>query len=344
MSNDDTEGAEPSPQSEPAPDAPVGDGEPSGEPSEESLDESSDESDPPDLATALLAMPIARDDQPNRRWAYAQWFRLIVTAFVLYHGVILLVHNLPSKGLARGLQKKLNADIKVFPTPGEQQRLADEGKKPRRTFGLDADAYWRATGNTQSWAMFAPNPHRSNIFMKVMVKDLDGEIWDLKHDIYGKRTYPYLWYDRMGKINRRIVDQKGYRRHYAAWICRQWERDHEGVPADEVQFVKMWTKIPSPKAVFKRAKGNIFRMGYDPNQLQLFQREEDTVRCRTTRHAQLPNDLRERYGLEPTDEKRVLGLHNRTWWDQKESREKQAELKRKREERKAAREARRGGK
>ena len=61
--------------------------------------------------------------------------------------------------------------------------------------------------NTQSWAMFAPNPHRSNVFMKVMVKDEAGEIWDLKHDIYGKREYPYLWYDRMGKINRRLIDQ-----------------------------------------------------------------------------------------------------------------------------------------
>lgn len=298
-----------------------------------------DTNDADDLAAGLLHSPISQDDEPRRRWAYAPWLRLIVSVFVLYHGVILLVHNLPSKGLARGLQKKINADIKIWPRADEKPRA--DGKKPLRTFGLDADAYWRATGNTQSWAMFAPNPHRSNIFMKVLVKDRDGEIWDLKHDIYGKRSYPYLWYDRMGKINRRIVDQKGYRRYYAAWVCRQWERDHEGEPADEVQFIKMWTRIPSPRQVFERAKGNIFRMGYDPNDLHLYQREEDTVRCRTTRNAQLPNHLRERYGLEPTDEKRVLETHNRTWWDQQESKAKKEALEAKRAERRAAREAKR---
>ncbi len=71
-----------------------------------------------------------------------------------------------------------------------------------------------ARARTRTW----PTPTAPNIFMKVMVRDEAGEIWDLKHDIYGKREYPYLWYDRMGKINRRLIDQKGYRRHYAAWV------------------------------------------------------------------------------------------------------------------------------
>ena len=274
-------------------------------------DGTSDHEPQPSLAETLLHRPVAHDDEPLRRWAYPAWAQLVVTLFILYHGVILLVHNLPSKGLAKGAQRVLNEK-------------------------LDAHSYWQATGNTQSWAMFAPNPHRSNIFMKVLVKDADGEVWDLKHDIYGKRSYPYLWYDRMGKINRRIIDQKGYRRHYAAWVCRQWERDHDGEPAEEVQFVKMWTRIPPPQAVFERAQGNIFRMGYDPMQLQLQQREEDAISCSTNRHAQLPDYLRERYGLPPMPERHFKGLHVRTWWDAKEA-EREAED---RKQRRAARAAR----
>ncbi len=269
------------------------------------------------LAQTLLHQPIGTDDRPGRRWAYSLWFQLLVSVFVLYHGVILLVHNLPSKGLAKGIQKMLNEQPKLWPPKDFK-------------LGLHANHYWRATGNTQSWAMFAPNPHRSNIFMKVMVKDQQGEVWDLKHDIYGKRTYPYLWYDRMGKINRRIVDQKGYRRHYAAWVCRQWEKDHEGEPADEIQFVKMWTRIPTPQAVYKRARGNIFAMGYEPMDLHLHQREEETIRCKTTRHAQLPDYLRERYGLPPGPERHFKSLHMRTWWDQKEAKERQSERQRNR--------------
>lgn len=296
MSSDEIEGAGSPPEAAPPP--PVDDdGEPAGCP-------------PPDeLARTLLHQAVPRDDQPGRRWSYRGPLQLLVTLFILYHGAILLVHNLPSKGLAHGTQKVFNEK-------------------------LQANEYWRATGNTQSWAMFAPNPHRSNIFMKVLVKDREGEVWDLKHDIYGKRSYPYLWYDRMGKINRRIVDQKGYRRHYAAWVCRQWEKDHDGEPADEVQFIKMWTRIPTPQAVWKRSGGNLFKLGYDPMELHLHQREEDTIRCRTTRQAQLPNYLRERYGLEPMPDKHFLDNHTRTWWDQKESKrraeERKAELEHKR--------------
>ncbi len=271
-----------------------------------------DQKSDPTLADTLLHQPVAADDRPSRRWAYGGVMQIIATVFILYHGVILLVHNLPSKGLAKGAQKVLNDR-------------------------LDANTYWQATGNTQSWAMFAPNPHRSNIFMKVMVKDAAGDVWDLKHDIYGKREYPYLWYDRMGKINRRLIDQKGYRRHYAAWVCREWEKDHEGESADEVQFVKMWTQIPPPQAVFERANGNIFKMGFDPMQLPLKQREEDIISCATNRQAQLPNYLRERYGLEPAPERHFKPLSVRTWWDQREAERKQEERQQQRLDRAAAR-------
>lgn len=255
--------------------------------------------EPPDLASSLLGDPAQEPPQGNR------WLRLLamvaMSAFVLYHTSILLVHNLPSKGLAKGLQAWFNKH-------------------------LEARDYFQATGNSQSWAMFAPNPHRSNIFMRVLVKDQDGEIYDLKHDIYGKRDYPYLFYDRMGKINRRIIDQKGYRRHYAAWVCRWWEETHEGVPAEEIQFVKIWTRIPPPEQVIKRfkEKGRDLRyLGYNPMELKMSQREEDSFRCSTTRQAQLPNYLRKRYGFEELHEGVYRGLNIRTWY-QKQVQEERA--------------------
>lgn len=261
--------------------------------------------DVPDLVQTLLQSDIALDDKPGRRFAYPLWGMVLVTAGVLLHLSILFVHNLPNKGLTKGLHVWFDKHLQM-------------------------GRYFRATGNTQGWAMFAPNPHRSNIFMRVEVLDEHGELWDLKHDIYGKRTYPYLWYDRRGKINRRIIDAKGYRRHYAAWVCREWEREHGELP-DEVQFTKLWTSIPAPKKLWKLTNGQPWR-GYDPMKLHLNKREEDAVRCRSTRHAQLPNYLRVRYGMEPKPEGNFRGLHIRTWVELAEDKEERDESKRKNKE------------
>lgn len=248
----------------------------------------------PTLSETLLQRAIPSDDHPERRWVYPIWGIVLVSFFVLYHSAILLVHNLPSKGLSADLHKLFNDKLQMR-------------------------KYMQTNGNTQSWAMFAPNPHRSNVFMRVLVKTKDGEVLDLQHDIYQRRKYPYLFYDRMGKINRRIIDQKGYRRHYAAWVCRDWERTHDGEVIEEVQFVKMWTRIPNPEDVIERANGNLFQMGYDPAKLHLHQREEDRVACRTVRHGQLPDYLRERYGLAEEGEYPFRPVFHRTWHDLKEA-------------------------
>ena len=73
------------------------------------------------------------------------------------------------------------------------------------------------------------------------------------------------------------------------------------------------------QAKFERAQGNIFKMGFDPMQLPLKQREEDIISCSTNRQAQLPDYLRERYGLPPGPERHFKELSVRTWWDQRES-------------------------
>jgi hypothetical protein len=189
---------------------------------------------------------------------------------------------------------------------------------------LKMSDYMHATGNSQSWAMFAPNPHRSNTFMRVYVVDDQGETWDLAHDAYKRRKYPYVFYDRLGKINRRIIDQKGYRRHYAAWVCREWERTHEGKPAREVKYAKLWTKIPPPHVVIKAAGWNLGAMWFDPDLLPLNQTQEETFNCRSTQQAQLPKQLRDKYGF-PEAEHSFRALRLKTWWDDNEREAKAAE-------------------
>jgi hypothetical protein len=245
------------------------------------------------LADDLLHTPRADDDRPGEKWAYRPWLLAFMTLVVAYHGLVLLVHNLPSKGLSKELHTLFNEK-------------------------LQAATYMRATGNTQSWAMFAPNPHRSNMFMKVLAKDKDGEVWDLGHDIYGRRKYPYMFYDRMGKINRRLIEEKGYRRHYAAWVCRDWEMNHGGESLEEIQFIKMWTQVPPPEKVYKH-------MGYDPMKLYLNQREEESIRCSTSYHGQVPDEIRERLGLPEGKSGRFRDVHVRTWWDNAKAKERQAE-------------------
>lgn len=275
---------------------------------ESTVSPTSPDSEGEGLAHTLLHAPAPEPERP-RRWAYATWAMALVSIFIAYHATVLLVHNLPHGGLSEDLHKWFNHPHEV--------EILGETYEP----GFDMRGYMVATGNTQSWAMFAPNPHRANAFMKVMAKDAEGDVYDLHHDIRGRRRYPYLFYDRMGKINRRIIEQKGYRRHYAAWVCREWERTHGGEPAVEIIFVKMWTRIPPPQKLIAEANGNPFKMGYDPMELKLYEREVDTIRCRTTRHAQLPNYLRERYGLPLLeDEERVFRpVVHRTWWDKQQT-------------------------
>ena len=238
------------------------------------------------LARSLLNEPFVSKKAPGR-WAYPNWMIAGITIFVAYHLFCLLVLNLPNKGIARGIVRWANDH-------------------------MGARQYFKATGNGQGWGMFAPNPFRSNVFMRVYVEDKDGEIWDLGHDIYGRRTYPYLFYDRMGKLNRRIYGAKHYLSPYAAWVCREWERSHGGEPAKEVRFVKLWTKIPDPDKV---------RRGFDPMKLHLHEADSDSYRCESIVHGQLPNELRERYGLPPRPDGEFRDVRIRTWWDRQQSKQ-----------------------
>jgi hypothetical protein len=124
-----------------------------------------------------------------------------------------------------------------FPVWGTWQSPA------RRVFG----AYLRTTKNTQSWRMFAPNPPRSNSFMKTVVIDGDGKHWDLRNNSLDRYPNPFIVNDRMRKMQRRMVGKgKWYLRYWSAYQCRLWELEH-GKPAKEVQIYKVTTRIPPPK-------------------------------------------------------------------------------------------------
>ncbi|MBL4684671.1 MAG: hypothetical protein JKY37_08795, partial [Nannocystaceae bacterium] len=278
---------------------------------EQTPSETPEQSEPPELGQSLLHTAVEHDDKRGR-WAYPLWGKLLASVVVLAHASILLVWAMPSKGLAKGTHTFFNKHFQM-------------------------NKYLRATGTRQSWAMFAPNPNRTNIFVRVFVEDNDGEVWDMQHDIYGRRTYPYLWYDRRGKINRRLARTAGYRRHYAAWVCRQWEKEHGELPK-EVRFAKLSTRIPTPKKVWRKTKGRPW-LGYNPMKLKLTQKDEGKFTCKTTPHAQLPDYLRERYGMEPAEKDHFRKVRIRTWVDVQKQKERKEERDAERLERDAARKA-----
>src|SRR5690349_24217328 len=108
---------------------------------------------------------LASERRPGSRWAYSLWGIVVVSVFVLYHVSVLLIWNLPSKGL-----------VKTF-----QSSFLD---------GVKGKQYFGGTRNNQSWAMFAPNPNRTNNFVHVYVEDMDGELWDFEQDIWAEDRYP----------------------------------------------------------------------------------------------------------------------------------------------------------
>jgi hypothetical protein len=250
----------------------------------------------PELTVSLLRAPLTVAAEDKRRYAYKPLAATLVSLFILYHVVALLQHTTPSGGFAVNVSKQFAETLHV-------------------------GSYMRATSNIQSWSMFAPNPHRSNMFLQVFVELQNGEILDLQHDMYGRRDYPYMFYDRMGKINRRLIEQDRYQRHYAAWVCRDWAMNHGGEPPVRVKFVKMWTKVPHPAKV-------IPTMGFDPMQLKLTKEHLPSVECATTVHAQLPDEVRLRHGLPPLAPGVFRDAIVQTWHDKAEQRDKDLERRR----------------
>jgi hypothetical protein len=241
------------------------------------------------LHESLLQAPAAPSERaPQRRWAYPLAGILVVSALLAYHLSVLMVWNGPGKDLAAPFQKSFLEHSK-------------------------AHAYFRGTRNDQSWAMFAPNPDRTNNFVKVFVIDQRGDIWDFGQDIWGLDRYPYLFYDRRGKVNRNIDGKKHSQRIYGAWVCREWERQHAGEAARKVRFIKRWTDVPEPEQVFEQGGWDAWAAPF-----KIF--EQETIVCNAAEQGTLPNELRARFELPLIDEAKAFRpVEIRTWVDERDA-------------------------
>ena len=214
--------------------------------------------------------------------------RRLLSLFIGYHVVVMIVSSLPSDGPAAGLQRLL--------TRVTLMRL-----------------YAEATANSQNWRFFSPEPPRENVFMRVLVQDAGGTVTDVQHDSHGRQRFPYLWYDHLRKVNRRLATESAYERGYAAWVCRTWERTHGGHAADSVRFVRLTTRVPPPAEAF--ATG-----GFDPAALPLRATDAGRYACAELPQGQLPPDLRRRFGLAAAGDTPFKPAELHTWWTERGAR------------------------
>lgn len=234
-------------------------------------------------------------DRPRTPWAYGPFGRFVVSTLLIWHITAVAIWLLPEKdslGKWRG---------------------------PAR----DVVSKWLTVTQTdQGWGMFAPNPPRSNVFLKVLVTDDDGEIYDLKTDVYApeRKPIPWIWNDRMRKMNRRIIggesgNSEWYRKWYARYICRNWGMTHDGIEPKKVDLVKIWYKIPSPEETYEKG-------WYSPEDLLArsgAEKIEHTEYCKNTVMGQIPPWVRERHGLPPLREGwtyRPWLKHKKRKWEQ----------------------------
>lgn len=154
----------------------------------------------------------------------------------------------------------------------------------------------RGTGTSQSWRMFAPNPPRSNTFLKTVVVEQDGDRWDLRNNAFHYRPNPWIWNDRMRKMQRRMAGKgKWYLRYWASWQCREWTLKTGEMPY-KIDISKIITKIPGPDAVAKKGP-------YHPRKLRPKERHIQDHNCKGK--GEMPLYMKERYGLPITDEDRA---------------------------------------
>lgn len=204
-------------------------------------------------------------------FAYGPLGRLLVSACVLVQCVGLALWMLPDKG-----------STSTFREPA------------RRIF----QPWIKLTQTSQSWGMFAPNPPTANAFLRVVVVDTAGDRFDLNTDVYAPENMPIpqLGYDRIRKVNRRVLsDGARYRPWIARYHCRRWALEHGGELPREVELYRVGYRIPPPEELADEGP-------YDPavrfanhGYAHLLMTEQ----CATTVEGQPDDRIRERYGLPP---------------------------------------------
>ncbi len=237
---------------------------------------------------------------PSAPWAYGPTGRFIIGVLTVWHLTALSVWLTPRKDSLQAFRSQC-----------------------RRVF-----AKWVTITNTdQSWGMFAPDPPRANVFLKVLVTDATGQKYDLRTDVYAKerKPHPWIWNTRLRKMNRRIIGGEAgptgwYRKWHARWHCRQWALEHDGETPQLVELVKVWYQVPPPEQVrdlgYYVPEDLLARTGH--------QRVSYTEHCKTAIMGQLPNQIRERHGLDPLPEDleyKPWLKHKKRSWDRQLERE-----------------------
>ena len=237
------------------------------------------------LSWAATLKPASAAGQPEggevQRWAYGPLGRSLATLMMLYHMAAVASPQMPEKDSWSTFRGPTNDTFRT---------------------------YLATTQTSQGWGMFAPNPPRSNVFMKVLVTDAAGETWDLRTDVNSPRNkqIPWIWYDRAGKITRRVIGEgKWYRSWLARYHCRRWALDHDGEMPRTVELVRVWYEIPPPDKVarlgYYRPAELLAREGHRSSLL--------TVTCATEEDGQLTNEIRARHGLPQVDERTIRRRH-----------------------------------
>jgi hypothetical protein len=212
-------------------------------------------------------LDLKRAEEPGPALAYGAPGRFLALAFVVYHAAAVGISLFPSYPLF----SKWRSSVRSV---------------------LEATDWLKGTGTAQSWEMFAPNPPRSNTFMKTVVVEADGDRWDLRNNAFHYRPDPWIWNDRMRKMQRRMVAKgKWYLRYWAHFQCREWalERGEQPVRVDILRIV---TRIPTPDMVAEKGP-------YHPRKLQPKESDVQTHKC--TGEGELPLFMKERYGLPITE-------------------------------------------
>lgn len=221
--------------------------------------------------------PADSQATPQVAWAYGWFGRALVGTLITVHLSAVAAWSIPDKDCTASFRKPARAVVK---------------------------RYMNMSQTYQSWNMFAPNPTRSNVFMKVFVTDQSGEIWDLYTDANSPRNKisPWFVYDRMGKITRRVTGESP---HYQKWVaryhCRKWALEHDGELPRSVEIIKQWYVVPPPEKVLKHGP-------YDPGEyLAKHGKQKRVYRafCATERDAQPTNELRRRHGLPEVPESQI---------------------------------------
>ena len=237
--------------------------------------------------------------KPRPPWAYGPMGRALVGGLVVWHLTAVATWLMPDKDC-----------------------LSTFRGEARKAFST----WLTRTTTDQGWGMFAPNPPRSNVFMKVLVTDENGEVWDLRTDVYAEehKPIPWIWNTRLRKMNRRIIGGESgptawYQKWYARYQCRQWAREHDGMAPQKVELVKIWYRIPSPEQT--RSRG--YYVAEDLLQRAGHEKVSYTEHCERAVMGQLPNFVRERDGLPVLEDDgyRPWIKHKRRAWERRKAKQ-----------------------